>query len=61
MTETFPTLVASTALQMFLMTAAAAGMGRDDDASIARMIAQMCGLTLPTWAEQLNRGGLTMQ
>ena len=42
----FPTPIASTALQMFLMTAAA-GMGRDDDASIARMIAGLAGLTLP--------------
>ena len=42
----FPTPIASTALQMFLMTAAA-GMGRDDDASIARMIAGLGGLTLP--------------
>ncbi|MEO8241366.1 MAG: L-threonate dehydrogenase [bacterium] len=42
----FPTPVASTALQSFVMTAAA-GMGRDDDASVARMIAQMTGLDLP--------------
>ncbi|MFP5078509.1 L-threonate dehydrogenase [Rhizobium sp. YIM 134829] len=42
----FPTPVASTALQMFVMTAAA-GMGRDDDASVARMIAQLTGLDLP--------------
>ncbi|WFS04537.1 L-threonate dehydrogenase [Rhizobium tumorigenes] len=42
----FPTPIASTALQMFVMTAAA-GMGRDDDASIARMIANLTGLDLP--------------
>ncbi len=43
----FPTPVAATALQMFLMTAAA-GMGRDDDASVARMLAGLAGLDLPT-------------
>jgi 3-hydroxyisobutyrate dehydrogenase len=42
----FPTPVASTALQMFIMTAAA-GMGRDDDASVARMLAGLAGLDLP--------------
>lgn len=42
----FPTPIASMALQMFVMTAAA-GMGRDDDASVARMIAQLAGLDLP--------------
>ena len=42
----FPTPVAATALQMFLMTAAA-GMGRDDDASVARMLANLAGLELP--------------
>ena len=45
--ETFPLPIAASALQLFLMTAAA-GMGKDDDASPARMIAQMTGLTLPT-------------
>jgi putative dehydrogenase len=44
--QKFPTPVAGTALQMFLMTAAA-GMGRDDDASVARMIAMMTGVALP--------------
>jgi 3-hydroxyisobutyrate dehydrogenase len=44
--EKFPLPVASTALQLFLATAAA-GMGRDDDASVALMIAQVTGLTLP--------------
>ena len=42
----FPTPVAATALQMFVMTAAA-GMGRDDDASVARMFAGLAGLVLP--------------
>jgi len=42
----FPTPVASMALQMFVMTAAA-GMGRDDDASVARMIAGIARLDLP--------------
>lgn len=42
----FPTPIASTALQMFVMTAAA-GMGRDDDASVARMLAGLAGLDLP--------------
>ena len=45
--EKFPLQIASTALQMFLMTAAA-GMASDDDASVARMIAQITGLQLPT-------------
>jgi putative dehydrogenase len=44
--ENFPTPVAATALQMFLMTAAA-GMAKDDDASVARMIAKMTGIELP--------------
>ena len=42
----FPTPIASMALQMFVMTAAA-GMGRDDDASVARMIAGLAGIALP--------------
>ncbi|WP_413771052.1 L-threonate dehydrogenase [Lichenihabitans sp. PAMC28606] len=44
--EKFPTPLAANALQLFLMTSAA-GMGRDDDASVARMIAKMTGLDLP--------------
>jgi L-threonate 2-dehydrogenase len=44
--EKFPLQIAATALQMFLMTAAA-GMERDDDASVARMIAKLTGLELP--------------
>lgn len=42
----FPVPIAGAALQMYLMTAAA-GMGRDDDASVARLYAQVAGLSLP--------------
>jgi L-threonate 2-dehydrogenase len=45
--EKFPLQIAATALQMFLMTAAS-GYEHDDDASVARMIADMTGLELPT-------------
>ena len=41
-TAKFPVPVAAAALQMFLMTAAS-GMGRDDDASVARMYARVTG------------------
>ncbi len=44
--QKFPTPIAASALQMFLMTAAS-GMGRDDDASVARLIARVTGLDLP--------------
>ena len=44
--DAFPVPIAGAALQMFLMTAAA-GMGRDDDASVARLYARMTGLKLP--------------
>jgi L-threonate 2-dehydrogenase len=44
--ETFPLPIATSALQLFLMTAAA-GMGRDDDASPARLIAEITGVVLP--------------
>ena len=44
--EKFPLPVAATALQMFLMTAAA-GMEHDDDASVARTIAAVTGVHLP--------------
>ena len=44
--EKFPTPLAANALQLFLMTSAA-GMGRDDDASVARLIAQVTRLDLP--------------
>jgi putative dehydrogenase len=42
----FPVPVSAAALQMFLMTAAS-GMGRDDDASVARMYARVTGTHLP--------------
>lgn len=42
----FPTPMAGAALQLFLMSAAA-GMGRDDDASVARLFARIAGLSLP--------------
>jgi putative dehydrogenase len=42
----FPVPLASSALQMFLMTAAA-GMAGDDDSSVTRLYAQLAGLTLP--------------
>jgi 3-hydroxyisobutyrate dehydrogenase len=38
--------MAGSALQLFLMTAAA-GMGRDDDASVARLFAMISGIDLP--------------
>ena len=44
--QRFPVPVAGAALQMYLMTAAA-GMGGDDDASVARLYAQVAGLSLP--------------
>jgi 3-hydroxyisobutyrate dehydrogenase len=42
----FPVPLAAAALQMFLMTAAS-GMGRDDDASVARIYAKVGGAQLP--------------
>ena len=45
-TAKFPVPIAAAALQMFLMTAAS-GMGRDDDASVARMYARVTGTHLP--------------
>ena len=44
--EKFPLTMASGALQMFVATSAA-GMGRDDDASVARLLAQITGAALP--------------
>lgn len=44
--EKFPVPIAGAALQMFLMTAAA-GMGRDDDISVARLYARVTGTALP--------------
>src|SRR6476661_4948629 len=42
----FPVPVSATALQVFLM-ASGAGMGRDDDASVARIYAHLTGTVLP--------------
>jgi L-threonate 2-dehydrogenase len=42
----FPVPLAGSALQMFLMTAAA-GMAGDDDSSVTRLYAQIAGLRLP--------------
>lgn len=42
----FPTPMASMGMQLFEM-AAAAGMAQDDDASVARIYAQLAGLKLP--------------
>jgi L-threonate 2-dehydrogenase len=44
--ERFPTPLAGAALQLFLMTASA-GMGGDDDASVARLYAKIAGIDLP--------------
>ncbi|MEZ5830696.1 MAG: NAD(P)-binding domain-containing protein [Dongiaceae bacterium] len=41
----FPVPMASAALQLFLMSAAA-GMGRDDDSSVARLYAKIAGIDL---------------
>jgi L-threonate 2-dehydrogenase len=45
--EHFPLPSASSALQLFIM-AEAAGMGGDDDASVARLLAGIAGVDLPT-------------
>jgi 3-hydroxyisobutyrate dehydrogenase len=44
--QKFPLPIASAALQLFLMTEAA-GMGQDDDSSVARLLASIAGLQLP--------------
>ncbi|MGO4450039.1 L-threonate dehydrogenase [Phyllobacterium sp. TAF24] len=49
--QKFPLPVASAALQLFLMTSAS-GMGRDDDASVARLYANITGLELPAPAPE---------
>ncbi|KQT83030.1 L-threonate dehydrogenase [Aurantimonas sp. Leaf443] len=46
----FPAPVAAAALQMFL-AASGAGMGRDDDASLARVYAMLSGTRLPNQKE----------
>jgi 3-hydroxyisobutyrate dehydrogenase len=53
--EKFPLTLASAALQMFIATAAA-GMGRDDDSSVARMIAQLTGVELPGKTKSAPKG-----
>ncbi len=45
-TERYPAPIAAAALQMYL-AAAGAGMGKDDDSSVARVYAQLSGTTLP--------------
>lgn len=45
-TAKFPVPVSAAALQMFLM-ASGSGMGRDDDASVARIYARLSGTKLP--------------
>src|SRR5246127_3865717 len=45
-TARFPAPVAAAALQMFL-AAAGSGMGRDDDASVARLYARISGTKIP--------------
>ncbi|MGV8936687.1 MAG: L-threonate dehydrogenase [Allorhizobium sp.] len=49
--QKFPLPIASAALQLFIMTEGA-GMGRDDDSSVARLLAQVSGLTLPGMDEE---------
>lgn len=49
--QKFPLPIASAALQLFIMTEAA-GMGRDDDSSVARLLARVSGLTLPGMEEE---------
>ena len=44
--EKFPVRMAGAALHLFLMTAAA-GMGREDDASVARLYARIADVKLP--------------
>ncbi|MEI9892174.1 MAG: NAD-binding protein [Caulobacteraceae bacterium] len=44
--ERFPVPLAAAALQMYL-AASGAGMGQDDDASLARLYAQLSGAKLP--------------
>jgi 3-hydroxyisobutyrate dehydrogenase len=44
--ERYPAPLSAAALQMFL-AAAGAGMGRDDDSSLARIYARLSGARLP--------------
>jgi 3-hydroxyisobutyrate dehydrogenase len=48
--EKFPTPMAGAALQLYLM-ASAAGMGREDDAAVTKLYAQIAGLDLPKGAK----------
>jgi L-threonate 2-dehydrogenase len=54
----FPTPLAASALQMFLMTAAA-GMSRDDDASVARLYARIAELDLAADEGEADAGART--
>ncbi|KQQ35619.1 3-hydroxyisobutyrate dehydrogenase [Rhizobium sp. Leaf306] len=49
--QKFPLPITAAALQLFIMTEAA-GMGRDDDSSVARLLAQITGLHLPGMPEK---------
>ena len=49
----FPTPLAASALQMFLMMAAS-GMGHDDDASVVRLYAKIAGVELNAGADARN-------
>lgn len=49
--QKFPLPIASAALQLFVMTEAA-GMGGDDDASVARLLASIAGIDLPGMKEK---------
>jgi 3-hydroxyisobutyrate dehydrogenase len=49
--ERYPVPLAAAALQMYL-AASGAGMGRDDDSSLARLYAQLSGAQLPGAAKQ---------
>lgn len=51
--ERYPVPLAAAALQMYL-GASGAGMGRDDDSSLARLYAQLSGATLPGATKELQ-------
>jgi putative dehydrogenase len=53
--QVFPLPMTSAALQLFVMTQAA-GMGKDDDASVARLLAGIAGLTLPGMGADAGEG-----
>ncbi len=48
--QKFPASMAGSALQLFLMSEAA-GMGADDDASVARLLAGICNIELPPYRQ----------